>query len=365
MKVMKKTIKLFDPIFGKDEEIAIRKTLHSHFWASGAGSNQVLKFENAFANYIGTKSCIAVNSGTAALHLALSLLDLKGKEVIVPSLSFVATAHAVILNGAKPVFVDVNPNTGCLDATQIEDAITKKTRVILPVHFAGLACDLNRITKICKKHNITLMEDAAHAVGTKYKGKKIGTYGAAVCFSFHPVKNLAMPTGGAIVLNGREHTRFETTLKSARWCGISDRVGVKYNVDKIGWNYYMNEFSASIGLAQLKRIDETNQKRKRIARRYSKEINIEDKMPFDDDCSYHFYWICVKNRDRFMKKLLNYGIETGIHYRPIHTMKYYFNKKTSLPETERFGDQIMSLPTHPNLSESDVSRIIEKINKII
>jgi perosamine synthetase len=360
---MKKIIKLFDPIFGKDEENAIRETLNSHLWASGAGTNQVLKFEKAFSNYTNTKSCIAVNSGTAALHLALSLFDIKGGEVIVPSLSFVATAHAVVLNDAKPVFVDVD-STGCLDTDQIENSITQKTKAIVPVHFAGMACNLDKITKICKKYDLTLIEDAAHSAGTRYRNKMIGTHGTAVCFSFHPVKNLAMPTGGAITLNGKNRLDFEIILKSKRWCGISERIGVKYNVDKIGWNYYMNEFSAAIGLVQLKKLNRTNHKRKQIAKRYSDEIKIKNKMPFNSDCSYHFYWICVKNRDRFMKKLLDSGIETGIHYKPIHTMKFYASKKISLPETERFGDEIISLPTHPNLTESDVSKIIKTINKI-
>lgn len=360
---MKKIIKLFDPVVDKKEEDVIKKTLHSHFWASGAGTNQVLKFENAFKDYIGTRSCVALNSGTAALHLALSLLPLKGKEVIIPSLSFVATAHAVILNGAKPVFVDVDASTGCLDATQLEDAITEKTKVILPVHFAGMPCDLDRIMKICKKHDVTLMEDAAHAAGARYKKDKIGMHGTAVCFSFHPVKNLAMPTGGAVVLNGKNYSRLETILKSKRWCGISDRKGVKYDVDKLGWNYYMSEFSAAIGLEQLKKLDKTNNTRKQITKRYTTELKIENKMPFNSNCSYHFYWICVKNRDKFMKKLQGEGIETGIHYKPIHSMKFYANKKAVLPNTESFGAQIVSIPTHPNLSESDVSKIIESINK--
>lgn len=360
---VKKKIKLFDPVIDKREENVLKKALYSNFWASGAGTNQVLKFETAFRDYVKARSCIALNSGTAALHLALSLFDLKGKEVIIPSLSFVATAHAVILNNAKPIFVDVD-STGCLDADKIENAITKKTKVVLPVHFAGMACDLDKITKICKKHNLILIEDAAHAAGTIYKGRKIGTCGRAVCFSFHPVKNLAMPTGGAISLNGRDFAHHEAALKSKRWCGISDRIGVKYNVDKLGWNYYMNEFSAAIGLVQLEKLDKTNYKRKHVAKRYSNELRIENKMKFDINCSYHFYWICVRNRDRLMKKLASDGIETGIHYKPIHTMKFYANKKISLPMTEKFGEQIISLPTHPNLSESDVSRIIERINSL-
>src|SRR3989344_1841613 len=149
-----KKIKLFDPFFGKEEEGVIKKTLKSRFWASGAGTGNVLRFENEFTKYIGSKSCVALNSGTAALHLALSLIDIKNKEVILPSLSFVSTAHAIIYNGGIPVFVDVEPSTLCIDAKNIEKHITKKTRAILPVHFGGMPSDLSNIQKLCDAFDI-------------------------------------------------------------------------------------------------------------------------------------------------------------------------------------------------------------------
>ena len=360
---MKKIIKLFDPIIDNREEQAIKKTLNSHFWASGAGTNNVIKFENKFKKYIGTNSCVTLNSGTAALHLALSLIDIRNKEVILPSLSFVATAHAVIYNGGIPVFVDVEQTTCCIDPEKIKNAITNKTKVILPVHFAGMSCNLDKIMKICRQDNILLIEDAAHAAGTTYKNRKIGTHGFAVCFSFHPVKNLAMPTGGAITLNGKNYAEYESNLMSKRWCGITNRIGVKYDVDKLGWNYYMNEFSAAIGIEQLRKLDRNNSIRKKIAKKYSNEIQIEQKMPFNEECSYHFYWIRVKNRNRFMKNMLNENIETGIHYKPIHKMKFYDNNK-SLPFTESIANEIVSIPIHPNLSESDISKIIKKVNDL-
>ncbi len=357
-----KKIKLFDPVVGQTEQSAITKTLKSHFWASGAGTNNVLKFEMQFRNYTGAGSCIAVNSGTAALHLALSLIDIRGKEVILPSLSFVATAHAVIYNGGRPVFVDVEPDTACLDPEMVQAAVTDKTKIVLPVHFAGMPCKLDQISRICKKFNLVLMEDAAHAAGAAYGVKKIGTHGMAVCFSFHPVKNLAMPTGGAITLNGKNQAKFEADLKSKRWCGITDRIGAKYDVDKLGWNFYMNEFSAAIGTEQLKKLDRLNAVRKKTAKQYFEEIKIENKMPYDKNCVYHFYWIRVKNRDRFMKYMSANNIETGIHYKPIHKMKFY-DKDELLPQTEKIAGEIVSMPTHPNLSESDISRIISTANR--
>ena len=359
---MQKKIKLFDPIFGLEEETAIKKTLNSHFWASGAGTGNVLEFENNFNKYIGSDCCIAVNSGTAALHLALSLTDIRNKEVILPSLSFVSTAHAIVYNGGKPVFADVDPATMCIDPKTIKKLMTKNTKVILPVHFAGMSCNLDEIMTLCDETNSVLIEDAAHAAGTMYKNKKIGTHGSAICFSFHPVKNLAMPTGGAITLNSKNSEKLKNILHSRRWCGISNRRGVKYDVRELGWNYYMNEFSAAIGLVQLKKLDSLNNKRKEIAKRYSKEIDVATKMPYNKECSYHFYWILVKKRDEFMEKMNENNIETGIHYLPIHKMGFY-KQKSNLPATDIISKQIVSIPIHPNLTDSQVSKIIDLTNR--
>ncbi|MFN3655146.1 MAG: DegT/DnrJ/EryC1/StrS family aminotransferase [Candidatus Nitrosotenuis sp.] len=358
---MKKRIKLFDPSVGIQEEISTKKVLQSHFWASGAGTGYVLKFENEFKKYIGSDHCIAVNSGTAALHLALLLFGIENKEVIMPSLSFVSTAHAVTYNGGIPVFVDVDPQTLCIDVTKIKQAITKKTKVILPVHFGGMPCNMDEIKSICQKHNLILVEDAAHACGTTYKNKKIGTHGTAVCFSFHPVKNLAMPGGGAITINTKSK-KMADILRSRRWCGITNRKGPIYDVKHLGWNYYLNEFSAAIGLIQLKKLDRLNNIRKKIAKRYFKEIQAEHKMPFNQECSYHFYWIMVKDRQKFMKKMHQNGIESGIHYKPIHKMSFYKNS-IMLPVTENISNKIVSIPIHPNLSQSDISKIIKYVNK--
>ena len=361
---MRKKIKLFDPAIGISEEREAVKILRSGYWASGAGSGKVLQFENKFREYLGSDQCIAVNSGTAALNLSLSLLNIKNKEVILPSLSFVSTAHAVTLNGGIPVFVDVDANTCCIDPIQIKKAISKKTAAILPVHFAGMACNMDKILEMCEESNIQLVEDAAHASGAKYNHKKIGSHGMAVCFSFHPVKNIAMLTGGLISINHKKHKKFKKILNERRWCGITNRQRFTYDVKQIGWNYYMNELSAGLGIIQLKKLDRLNLIRNNVAKRYHNEIELEEKMPYQKDCSYHFYWIMVKNRDKLMQKLKQNGIETGIHYRPIHTMSMYKNKK-KLPMTEKVGKKIISLPTHPNLTNNDVTEIISKINRFL
>ena len=355
-------IQLSKPLVTSAEESIINKVIKSHFWASGSGVGYVKKFENSLNKFTGSNTCIGVNSGTAALNLALSLFDLKNKEVLIPSLTFVSTAHAVILNGAKPIFVDVNPKTLCLDEKQIQNSITKNTKAIIPVHFAGFPCNLTAIRSICKKNNLCLIEDAAHAIGSTFNNKKIGAHGDAVCFSFHPVKNLAMPTGGAITINHKNHKKFRKQLESRRWCGISDRNNVDYDVHELGWNYYMNEFSAAIGLVQLKKLNEMTKTRKRIAKFYDREINLENKIPYSTDCSYHLYWILVENRKQFRKKLANEGIETGTHYKPVHHMSYYKNKKP-LPITEKISNEIVTIPIHPNLTDNQLSKIVHFVNK--
>ena len=363
---MKNIIKLFDPHYGKAEERAILKVLKSGYWTSGSGVGNVEYFENDVKKYVKSKDCIAVNSGTAALNLALSLIDIKNKEVILPSLTFVSTAHAVIINGGIPKFVDIDSKSLCIDTDKIEDLITKKTRVILPVHFGGMACNLDKIISLSKKFKLTVIEDAAHAIGTTYKNKKIGTHGTAVCFSFHPVKNLAMPTGGLISINDKAHERFRKILLARRWCGITNRNNYTYDIEGLGWNYYMDNFTAAIGQIQLKNLDKMLKIKKRIAKKYSNQINLDTKMEYDDSCSYHLYWICVKNRNKFMKKMLNAGIETGIHYKPIHQMHMYSNRDYTdqkLETTDNISKEIVSIPVHQNLSDTDTDRIIKTINE--
>ena len=358
---MNNRIKLFEPIYDHLEKRIIQQVLTSGFWASGAGIGNVKVFEKKFQKYIGSKSCVAVNSGTAALQLALSIPNIKGKEVILPSLTFVSTAHSVVYNGGKPVFVDVDPDTLCIDPQKTEEAISSQTSVILPVHFAGMSSNLLKLARIAKKNKCMLIEDAAHAAGTIFENKKIGIHGDLVCFSFHPVKNLAMPTGGLISINHNSHKEITNTLLSRRWCGITDRKDTSYDVKEIGWNYYMNEFSAAIGLVQLKKLDRLNLIRRNIAKRYSEGIKIDKKMPYNKNCSYHFYWILVKNRTKFRKMMTDAKIETGTHYRPIHTMSMYKNK-VKLETTEKIGNEIVVLPTPPNLSNDDLNRILSTVN---
>ena len=359
---MKKQVKIFDPVISHKEATAIKKVLISHQWALGNGTGLVSKFEEKFNDFIGSASCVAVDSGTAAINLALSLIDVKDKEVILPSLCYVSVAHAVTLNGGIPVFADVDPKTLCITTKDIEKKHSKKTKVVIPVHFAGLPCDLTSIINYCKKYKLNIIEDACLALGSTYKGKNIGTHSPFVCFSFHPVKNLAMPKGGAITLNGKQNAISKKILKSKRWCGISKKSIVDDQVDEVGLNNYMNEFSAAIGLEQLKKLHKMISKRKKIAKMYSTKINLESKMPFSLDSSYNFYWILTKNRHNLIRKLIDNGIECGTYHTPIHKVKLY--KATNLPNTDKISKEIVCLPNHPNLDFSDVQRIIDIVNSV-
>ena len=354
-------IKLFDPHFDKEEKEALLEVLESGTWASGAGTGKVNEFENKFNKYIGSDECTAVNSGTAALHLALLQLEIKDKEVLVPSMTFVSTVHAIQYAGGKPIFVDIDQKTLCMDLVDLGKKISNKTALIIPVHFGGIPCDLDKIIDIAKERKIPIVEDAAHACGSIYHGKKLGTHSEMVCFSFHPVKNLSMLTGGAITFNGEMSQSRKKMINSQRWCGIDDRNGVFYDVSRIGWNYYLNEFSAAIGIQQLEKLDTMNKRRRAIARMYHDEILLEHKMPLYDDCCYHLYWIRVKERARFIKFMNESDIEVGVHYKPVHLMQMY-NSSISLPATESVWPELVSIPMHTNLTDDDVRYIIEKIN---
>jgi dTDP-4-amino-4,6-dideoxygalactose transaminase len=356
-------IKLFEPHVSEEESNAAKEVILSHNWASGAGLGKVKEFEDRFNSFIGSKEVVSVNSGTAALHLALGSSDIKGGTVLLPSLSFVSTAHAVLYNNARPIFVDINPDTLCMDIRDLESKLDSKCVAIVPVHFGGMSCEMDRLLKISMDNKVKLIDDAAHICGGKYNGKRIGCIGDMTCFSFHPVKNLAMPTGGAISINMENSKNIKTKLNSSRWCGISNRVGNSYDVTSISPNYYMNEVSAAIGLVQLSKLDIINKKKQLIAKRYTNEINMDFKMPYLDGCVYHLYWVLSDNRDKLMKYLFAKGIEVGTHYRPIHTMTAYKEYNASrVPETEEIGNKIITIPIHPNLTDEEITYIIESIN---
>ncbi len=336
------SIRLFEPTFGREEETAVLEVLRSGRWADGSGYGKVFDFELALQQYVGNY-VIAVNSGTAALHLALSLLDIKGKEVILPALSFVSTANAILYNGGIPIFADVDRETLCLNPDTAH--ITDKTACIIPVHFGGMKAYTNYGT-------LPVVEDSAHRI-------ERNSVNNITCYSFHPVKNLAMPCGGAIALST---PRYNKILEARRWCGITDRDEDGYDVKELGWNYYMNEISAAIGIEQLKKLDDMNDRRRTIASYYKTQLN-NDCMPYESDCSYHLFWLLVDDRVKFRKKMADAGIETGIHYRPIDQMSLYYKyPQAKLEVTAEVGNKIVSIPIHASLTDQDVDKVIRVAN---
>lgn len=327
-------IKLFDPTIDENTKKQVVKVLDSGWWDQG---KYVEEFERKLRKYLGCKHVIAVNSGTAALHLTLSLFP--QKKVSLPSMSFISTALAGMYNGKEVHFVDIDRKNLCLNHFSLD-----KDTVNIPVHFGGYPINV--------EGGANIIEDCAHAMGSDLRTKNIK------CFSFHPSKNLAMPNGGAIALYDDQYV---DELKEKRWCGISDNG--KRDVKRIGWNYKLNDVNAVIGIEQLKKLDENNRKRYKIAEEYHNGLLVPNRVPLIDGCSYHLFWVLVKDRDRFRKKLAKDGIETNIHYSPIDQFSLF--KKHNLPNTDEISKHIVTLPIHPNLSGNDLDRIIKSCNSCV
>ncbi len=342
-------IPLSDLDFNENEIKNVVDVLESK-WLSMGPITQ--KFEKKFGDYLGTKHAIGVSNGTAALHLANNVLGIgEGDEVIVPSLTFVATANSILYTGAKPVFADITSlNDLNISPDDIIAKITNKTKAIIVVHYAGYPCEMGAIMEIAEDHDLKVIEDAAHAPGAEYKGKKCGTIGDIGCFSFFANKNMVTGEGGMIVtkndsLSGklklmRSHSM--TTLTWDRHKGHS----FSYDVVDIGYNYRINEIASAIGLIQLEKLDANNEKRRKIVEAYKKGLDNMDKIsiPFKDykeKSSHHIFPILLSeniSRNGFMEELRDKGIQTSVHYPPIHLFSYYKKKfgfrEGILPKTE-------------------------------
>lgn len=369
---MKQLIQVFKPCMGQEECDAVAEVLKSGWIGLGP---KTAEFEQKFAEFIVVKYAVGVNSCTAALDLALKLLGVRhGDEVIVPTITFVSTAHVVAYNLATPIFADVNEKTLALDLEDVKRKITIRTKAIIPVHYSGRPCDMDALREIAGS-KIAIIEDAAHACGAEYKIKKCGSLGDIGCFSFHAVKNLAMGDGGALTLNDK---KMYERARRLRWLGIDkgtwDRTKVdksywwEYFVDEIGLKCHMNDIQAAIGLVQLKKLASMNARRREIARMYTgafRDIKWIETPPEDTEdykSSWHIYCIKVNSIDRndLSAYLEKNGIGTGVHYKPIHMYPCYGNKP-HLPVAEKVSKKILSLPMHPGLSDADIKRITEMI----
>ena len=362
-------IQLFKPYMDDREIEAVAEVIRSGWIGLGP---RTAEFEKRFAEYIGVSRVVGLNSCTAALDLAIKLLGINhGDEVIVPTMTFVSTAHAVAYNLASPVFADVDERTLSIDPTDVARKISFRTKAIIPVHYAGRPVDMDRLREAAD--GIPIIEDAAHACGAEYKGKRCGSLGDLACFSFHAVKNLATGDGGALSMND---VTLAERAKRLRWLGINrgtwDRTGAdrsywwQYFVDEIGLKSHMNDIAAAIGLVQLEKLPAGNARRSAIAERYTaglQGLSWLQTPPMDTAdyrSSWHIYCIQCQQRDDLNVYLQERGIGTGVHYKPIHTYHCYGNIP-SLPAAERVYQKILSLPMHPGLSDQDVDYVIDSI----
>jgi perosamine synthetase len=352
-------IPIAKPFIGDEEIKEVEAVLKSGFIAQGP---KVTEFEGKFADYIGTEHAIATSSGTTALHVALLCAGIgEGDEVITTPFSFAATANSVLYVGAKPVFVDIDPKTYNINQEKIEEAITDKTKAVMPVHLYGQPADMDPICKMAEDHGLKVIEDAAQAHGAIYHGRKVGSIGDMACFSFYPTKNITTSEGGIITTN---NGAFDKDARALRAHGESER----YEHVILGYNFRMTDIAAAIGVVQLKRLEGFNEKRIENAEYLTEHINTIEGIepPYVAENVkhvFHQYTVRVKNgkRDELREFLNNEGIGTGIHYPiPIYKQKLYENLgyTANCPEAEKAADEVLSIPVNPALSAEDLGKII-------
>ena len=368
-------IPVFKPSVDDEEIAAVREVLNSGWIGLGPKTDE---FERKFSEYVGAPYAIGTNSGTAALHLALKVLGIgEGDEVILPSLTFVSCAHAVLYCGAVPVFADVYEDTLTMCVEDVQEKLTPRTRAIMPVHYGGHPCDMDPIMEIANDKGAFVVEDAAHACGAEYKGKRIGSIAGLTAFSFHAVKNLTTGEGGMITARSKE---IADKLRKLRWLGISkttwDRYRPEgdslsrpaatwyYEVADLGYNFHMSDVAAAIGIVQLKKLNRSNERRRHIARHYDDSFHglAGIQIPVEKDYAksvYHLYVLKVEKRDEFIAHLGKNGVATSVHYMPIHLHPLYRKVSTgTLPVTERIWKKLVTLPMFPDLSDSELNKIV-------
>ena len=361
------------PKIGEEEIQAVNKVMRSGMLTSGLGMGPaVTEFEKGFAKMAGAKHAVAVNTGTAALHAAVMAVGVKqGDEVILPSFTFVATAEAVALAGAKPVFADIDPETYNLSPSAVEKAITKKTKAVLPVDLYGFSADFKPLREVADKHGLALVEDAAQAHGATYMGKPAGAFSDVACWSMYASKNIMTGEGGVATTN---NTELDETLRMIRTHGEK----AKYASLILGTNYRMSEIQAAIGNVQLGRLDGFVAKRRSNAQQLTKILGKSSKLvlPYetkDRQHSWYLYTARLKDgsenqRNKLLQDLKNKGIGAEAYYvNPVHQMPYYVNNfgAHKLPETEKAAKQVFSLPVHPGVTEEQVEYIGKTVLQLL
>lgn len=366
-------IPIFKPWFGEEEVEAVREVLLSG-WV-GAGP-KVEELELQFSKYMGAQCSVALNSCSAALFLALKVLDVEGGEVITTPMTFVSSNHAILQNGARPVFCDIDPETLNIDPESIASNITDKTRAIMVVHFSGHPCDMDPILRIARSSHLPIVEDAAHACGAHYNEKLIGGLGNLTCFSFQAVKNLSTCDGGMLTTNDVD---LAERVRRLRWMGITretwDRFGQAginsssswdYDVSEVGFKFQMNDLNAAIGLLQLQKLEEANIRRRKVFLEYGRAFSNLDWFQCPIEKSYarsslHAYIARVADRSRLIAHLLEREITAGVHYKPNHLHSIYEPYRRKLPITESVWKELVTLPLYPNMTQEEMGRVIEAV----
>lgn len=357
------------PVLDGNERRYVMECLETS-WISANGRFVPL-FESAFAQYCGVEHAVAVSSGTAALHLALLALGVKpGDEVIVPALTYVATANAVVYCGARPVFADSEPQTWNLDPSELERLITPRTRGIVAVHLYGHPADMDPILKIASRHGLFVIEDAAQAHGAEYRGRRVGRFGSAAAFSFFGNKIITTGEGGMVVTEDGE---LAERMRWLRGQGMDPKR--RYWFPIVGYNYRMTNLQAAVGLAQLERIDQRLEERRRIAQWYERHLApLEDRvvLPRQQSWARHAFWLysivlgdtAPVERDEVMTRLEERGIETRPVFYPLHVLPPYEESRVCLPVAEQIANRGISLPTHPLLTEEDICYVAGALGEI-
>ncbi|MBI2134231.1 DegT/DnrJ/EryC1/StrS family aminotransferase [Candidatus Woesearchaeota archaeon] len=372
-------IPVFRPDLGEDELAEIRKVFESHWVGLGPKTRE---FEETFARYIGSKFAVATNSATAALHLSVVGHGIGSGEVLVPAVTFVSTAHAPVYCGAKPILCDVDEESLCMDVEDMQRKITKDTKAIIPVHLGGHPCDMDAIRDIAEDKGLVVIEDAANATGSSYKGRKVGTLADCACFSFHAVKNMTTGEGGMITTDDEA---FAKRLNRLRWVGINkdtwnrSYVSAKYSwyyeVTELGWKYHMNDVPAAIGISQLRKVDRLNALRRGIVDRYNRAFSGLGwlRVPSERKGAVNAYWLYIlrvsdaDDRDRLIQHLAERDIATSVHFMPVHLHPFYRdfygsrNIKVTVPVAENEWKKMVSLPLFPSMTADEVEQVIEGV----